>query len=67
MSRYKKVGRTKHHLIPKQRTKHIVLILDWERHHTHWHALFGNRTIYEAIEVLERIRQMKKMPEGFRR
>lgn len=62
---------TRHHLIPKERKKlktvtqnqaslHIDSVLKlWRDKHTHWHALFGNMTLDEAIEVLQRIKRIK--------
>lgn len=56
---------SRHHLIPKGRKrKPPILILDWERHHKAWHALFGNRTLLEAIAVLQRIAQVKEVQDG---
>jgi 5-methylcytosine-specific restriction endonuclease McrA len=60
---------TRHHLIPKSRggskANYNLLILDWDRHHKQWHALFGNRTIFEVIEVLKRIVEVKHFPIQF--
>jgi len=52
---------TKHHLIPKSRggKDGAILVLDWDRHHQHWHSLFGNMTIHEIVEALQRIIRMK--------
>lgn len=59
---------TKHHLFPvsrfsRKRNKQTIT-LDWERHHEHWHALFGNLSIFEAIEVLKRIAEHKEIKGG---
>lgn len=64
--RHKRLWRvkTRHHLIPKSRggtnRPENLLTLNWEEHHQYWHKLFGNRTIEEVIEVLQRIVQIKK-------
>lgn len=62
---------TRHHLIPKERKNkktvfknqtslHIDTVLKlWRDKHDHWHALFGNMTLDECIEVLQRMRRMK--------
>lgn len=61
--------KTRHHLIPKSRkndVKHIYKKGDFERtltlwveKHRAWHLLFGNQTLDEIIETLERIKKMK--------
>jgi hypothetical protein len=54
---------TKHHILNRCRhgknKKYNLLLLEKERHQI-WHALFGNRTIREAIELLERIDRAKE-------
>jgi 5-methylcytosine-specific restriction endonuclease McrA len=53
---------TRHHIVPRSRhgksKKYNLLMLEKERHQF-WHILFGNRTIREAIELLERIDRAK--------
>lgn len=52
-----------HHLTPKSRGgndfKSNLLNIDMERHNA-WHFLFGNKTLQEIIELLERLRKMKR-------
>lgn len=58
---------TKHHLVCKSRNgkdkEYNIFYLDWHRHHEPWHKLFSNLTIFEVIELLKRIVEMKKTPE----
>ena len=55
--------KTEHHLTPKERKgkKELsnLLSLDAYRHQA-WHLLFGNKTLREIIELLERIEQIKQ-------
>lgn len=61
--------RSRHHLIPKSRrseVKHSYSKSDfektltlWVEKHRAWHLLFGNQTIEEIIETLERIKKIK--------
>lgn len=65
---------TRHHLIPKERHKlktasvnqanlHIDTVLKlWRDKHDYWHKLFGNMTLDEIIEVLQRIKRIKTKP-----
>lgn len=60
---------SKHHLTPESRggkaTPENILFLDWDRHHTYWHKLFGNMTLEEIIDALQRIARMKhRIPVG---
>lgn len=61
---------TRHHLVPKSRTKgrHTdqevcdmknTTVRLWCDRHMYWHVLFGNLNIVEIIEVLERLKRMK--------
>lgn len=65
--------RDRHHLIPKQRQKeqqikdvykkdefHKTLWM-WRFKHLLWHALFGNQTLDEIIETLQRIKRIKNL------
>jgi len=55
--------KTDHHLTPKEKggkkKPDNILSLDAYRHQA-WHLLFGNKTLREIIEMLERIEQIKK-------
>lgn len=59
---------TKHHLTPKCRgggnTSDNILYLKWKKHHSQWHNLFGNMTLEEIIECLQRIQRMKGRKDG---
>jgi len=56
-------GRNHHHLKPKARggksIPSILLLMKIERHRG-WHEIFGNQTIEEVIELLQRIKQAKR-------
>jgi len=61
---WKRAGTTnRHHLRPKSRggdaLESNLLVMDIERHNA-WHFLFKNLTLDEIIELLERIRAMKR-------
>ena len=55
--------RNKHHLRPKSRsgTRHRsnMLLIDG-RTHVKWHQVFGNRTLGEVIELLQRVQRAKQ-------
>lgn len=59
----KKMKTNRHHLTPKSRGGNDfpanLLRIDMERHNA-WHFLFGNKTLQEIIELLERLKQMKR-------
>jgi len=61
LKRYKK--RNRHHLLTKSRggkdEVDNLLLIDMERH-TLLHKLFGNKTIQEIIDLLERVDRAKK-------
>ena len=53
---------TRHHDINKSRggrtrSKNIIILKQYK--HQGWHALFGNKTLDEAIEVLKRLQQRR--------
>jgi len=52
-----------HHLTPRSRggssLNSNLLTIDMERHNA-WHFLFGNKTLQEIIDLLERLKQIKK-------
>lgn len=53
----------RHHLKPRSRGGQDLpsnLIRMDENRHGAWHLLFQNRTLSEVIEILERLRGMKK-------
>lgn len=64
MSKKKKSpkGQNRHHLRPKsrggKRTKENILNIKIDRHH-YWHKVFGNMTLDEVIELLQRIKRAK--------
>ena len=52
----------KHHLIPRSRNGHKVpsnLLLIKISRHRNWHAIWGNKTLNEIIELLQRVRRAK--------
>lgn len=53
----------RHHLRPKSRggdaLESNLLVMDMERHNA-WHFLFKNMTLDEIINLLSRIREVKK-------
>ena len=55
-------GRNYHHLRPVSRggrnTSENLLLIHQERHF-YWHKVFGNMTLMEAIQLLERCQRMK--------
>lgn len=55
--------RNGHHLIPKsrggQKIQSNILLIDIKRHNA-WHALWGNRTLDEVIELLLRVKHAKE-------
>jgi len=59
----KKRKMNKHHLRPKSRggskVQSNLILIDMERHNA-WHILWGNRTLDEIIELLIRLREIKK-------
>lgn len=61
---WNRAGQTnRHHLLPRSRggdsLESNLLVMDIERHNA-WHFLFQNQTLDEIIEVLERLRSMKR-------
>jgi len=64
MSKKKKRKRDKHHLIPKSRggadIPNNTILIDIDKHRC-WHTLFGNLTIDEVIELLQRLKRMKEV------
>lgn len=61
---WKRAGKTnRHHLRPRSRggdsLESNLLVMDIERHNA-WHFLFSNLTLDETIELLERLRSMKR-------
>ena len=54
--------RNKHHLIPKSRggtdDPSNLLLINIEKHIC-WHKIFGNRTLDEVIEILQRVRKRR--------
>lgn len=63
--------KTRHHLIPKSRRNDLKGIYRkedfnktlylWKMKHHLWHQLFGNATLEEIIEILKRIKRIKKL------
>lgn len=58
--------KTRHHMTPKSRKKgwdtpDNLLVLWWSKHEA-WHKLFGNRTIEEVRDILDRIIRAKGRP-----
>ena len=53
---------TRHHLLPKSRggngEPENILYL-WVERHRLWHFLFGNNSLEEIIQILQRIARMK--------
>lgn len=63
-SKWTKLRRfNKHHLTPRSRggkkSSSNLLRLDVNRHRA-WHLIFGNKTIYEIIRLLERVVKIKQ-------
>lgn len=58
----KRKGQNRHHLTPRSRGGQSIesnlLWIDIERHNA-WHAIFGNKTLDEVIELLIRLRDSK--------
>ena len=58
---------TRHHILPKCRNgngkPHNIAHLKWEKHKA-WHSLFGNRTLTEAIQLLERWKAIRTLIKG---
>lgn len=59
---------TRHHNLAKARggsgLEHNIIHLT-DKHHVAYHTLFGNRTVKEAIEVLERLEErIGRVPDG---
>ena len=56
-------SRNRHHLIPKSRngkaTPDNLLLMDIDKH-KEWHRIFGLMTLDEVIELLIRLRRIKK-------
>lgn len=61
---------TRHHLSPQERYKYGLhtkwgknseenILMLWVERHRSWHELFGNLTLEEIIEVLQRVSRMK--------
>jgi len=59
---------TKHHLTPKSQGgtngSYNLLLLKWNQHHEQWHRLFGNFTLEQIIECLQRIARLKHRKEA---
>ncbi len=59
----KHFGRNRHHLTPKSRggrsTPDNIIWMNIEKHDC-WHKIFGLRTLSEAIDVLQRLQQIKE-------
>lgn len=59
-----KKGNDIHHLIPKSRCPHCArrpnLIVINKEKHVEWHKVFGNLTLREVIELLQRLERAKK-------
>lgn len=55
--------RNRHHLRPKSRgglsIESNLLLMDISRHNA-WHKLFGNLTLGEVIELLQRVKRAKE-------
>ena len=55
--------RNRHHLRPKNRggltIESNLLLMDIKRHNA-WHQLFGNLTLGEVIELLQRVKRAKE-------
>lgn len=58
--------KSKHHLVPRSRggtnLPNNTILLNIEKHQC-WHTLFGNLTLDEVIELLIRIRNIKRAKE----
>jgi hypothetical protein len=58
----KKHWRSRHHLTPRSvggnNDPSNILIL-WNEKHEMWHRLFGNHTLEEIIEILQKVRDVK--------
>lgn len=61
----KELGHDRHHLVPRSRLKQGVpplpdnlLWIEIERHRG-WHMLWGNRTLDEVLELLQRLKRAK--------
>ena len=56
--------KNKHHLRPKSRGGKKVtsnlLTIDIDKHR-YWHAVFGNRTLEEIINVLQKLKRLKAL------
>ncbi len=65
-NRQKKVDKrrsmNRHHLKPKARggkdKEHNLAVIHIERH-CYWHKVFGNKTLEEVIELLQRYKRIK--------
>jgi len=62
--KWKRKSRTSHHIIPKSRGGKIHSenqFVMWNDRHEAWHLLFGEMTLDEIIETLQRIKHAKSV------
>ena len=64
--RYSRHYKSRHHLRPRSRNGSDLdsnLLILWRNKHDAWHLLFGNRTLGEIINVLNRMKEAKHYKE----